>query len=428
MRDTHKYMEAMTAFPRPLDNTTVQANNISMDSANSLCPFCNAVLPALGSAPSAERLPCPRCGEPVPAARWRVETGVREGPPPAAPAPPAGPVPGIHNTMRVVVGVMIVMAIVGLSYALWTVQLRRARDPKGSLDPVKFRRPLELEGLGLLPKDNDIVVGLHIAEWLEDKAVGQPLLEEPQPAELAWFVRQITRTTAMELKEIDHIVLGLSFEAQQLTAVVKTRRPMVGERIAEHQPAKSALYQKSPLYEFELQPFGGALVWWIDPKTAIHTIRLAMPTVEHIKGLAATARPIEDVLAPPLHAAVKERLTKYQFAWAVGRLDRLGAVKDLARFIPAAKLPMNAAKNLRTFAFGLEPVEGVTCTGSFHVQDAKAAASLEKLLDGLTMPDALARKVDVPPAEVKEQWVTWQVRGDAAAMRAWLTSAKESKK
>jgi len=329
--------------------------------------------------------------------------------------------------MRIVVGVMIAMAIVGLSYALWTVNVRRARDPKGGLDPVKFRRPLELEGLGYLPKDSDIVVGLHIAEWLEDEKVGQPLLEEPRPAGLDWVLKQITRTTAMELKEIDHILLALSFDAQQLTAVVKTRRPFVPEKIAAAHP-KGSLHDGLPLYEFELQPAGGALVWWIDAKTAIYTIRLAMPTVANMKGLSKTPRPSGEVLSAQLHAAVKERLTRYQFAWTVGRLDRLGALKDILQFVPAAKTPLEATKDLRTFAFGLEPVEGLTLTGHFQVKDAKASAKLKTFLDGVQIPEALSRKADVPPDDVKEPWVTWQVRGDVTAMRGWLNSGRDAKK
>jgi hypothetical protein len=322
--------------------------------------------------------------------------------------------------MRAIVGVMIVMAVIGLSYALWTVQERRARDPKGTLDPVKFRRPLELEGLGYLPKDGDIVVGVHIAEWLDDAKAGALITNEPRPLGLDWLARQIARTTAMELKEIDHVVLSLSFEKQTLTAVVKTRRPMIGEKIAEHGPAKSSLHEGLPLYEFELQPAGGALVWWLDAKTAVYTMRFAMPTVADMKGLSKMAQAPQDVLAAPLHAAVKDRLTRYQVAWAVGRLDRLGALRDAAAFVPAMKRLAEGSKDVKTFAFGLEPIEGLTLTGHLQTHDAKAATKLKALLDGLPVPESISRKVDVPPADVKEPWVTWQVRGEVTAVRAWL--------
>ena len=55
-------------------------------------------------------------------------------------------------------------------------------------------------------------------------------------------------------------------------------------------------------------------------------------------------------------------------------------------------------------------------------------STIKTLLDGVQIPDAVSRQVDVPPADLKEPWVTWQVRGDGAAMRAWLSPGKEPKK
>jgi hypothetical protein len=37
-------------------------------------------------------------------------------------------------------------------------------------------------------------------------------------------------------------------------------------------------------------------------------------------------------------------------------------------------------------------------------------------------------KVDVPPPEIKEKWVTWQERSDAAAFRTLLNLGQEMKK
>lgn len=391
-----------------------------MQDAPTHCPFCNGVLPSLPAPLSTEKLACPRCGEPVPAARWRIDAGaIREGPPPVT---PARDIPGSGPTALVVLGVMATMAILGLGFMLWTVKDRRARDGKPMLAPVKFRRPLELDGLGHLPRNSQFVVGLQIAEWLEDKKVGSPLLNDPRPAGLDWVLKQITRTTGMELKDLDHVLVAASLDAKlpQLTLVVKTRRPIDLKKVAQAGPVKSTLHQHEPLYEFSLKPAGEALVWCIDDRTALYVIGLDTPKIEHLKGLSLTARPVEEVLSVPLREALKERLAKYQFAWAVGRLDQLGPVKDLLPLVPLGNAELGAMKGVETFAFGLEPTEGLTLTGEFRLRSPQATANLKSFLEGVKIEGTSQKVAATQPHQ--EQWVTWQVRGDVAAMRDWLSS------
>ena len=84
------------------------------------------------------------------------------------------------------------------------------------------------------------------------------------------------------------------------------------------------------------------------------------------------------------------------------------------------------AKDVKTVAFGLEPVEGLTLTGQFQMTNARAAGDLKTLLEAVKIDGAKSQKVEAPPAKEPEQWLTWQVRGDVAAMRAWLS--KDAKK
>ena len=319
---------------------------------------------------------------------------------------------------------MATMAVIGLGYMLWTVKDRRARDPKPMLSAVKFRRPLELDGLVYLPKNSSIVVGLQIAECLEDGKVGKPLLDEPRPAGLDWVLKQITRTLDMELKEIDHVLMAPSpdLRSPQMTLVVKTRRPIDLKRIAQAGPVETKLHQEEPLYYFTLKPGGEALVWCVEERTALYVIGFEANKIEHLQGLSKTARPIDEALAAPVREAMKERLAKYQFAWGAGRLDHLGAFKELLPFVPGMKIDMAALKELKTFAVGLEPIDGLTMTGHFQSSDAKSAAKLKGLLATVQIEGAASQKIEMPPTETKEWWVTWQVRGEAAVMRAWLSS------
>jgi hypothetical protein len=323
---------------------------------------------------------------------------------------------------------MVAMAIIGLSYALWTTKLRRSRDPKGALDPITDRKPLELKGLEYLSKDADVVIGLHLAEWMADKKVGRPLLDAPRPAPLEWIVGQLPRITGMPLDQIDHVVLAGSFEKQQVVMVVKTRRPYALEKIAEvGTPLEPPLYHDRALYEVSFNPPARALLWCVEAKTVVCVIRLGAVEPIHLAGLSETPRPVDELLPAPLQAVLQERATtgERRFFWAVGRLERLGAAKDLLPLVPLGKANLAALKDLKAFALSLEPDDGLTLTGNFELRDAKSAAACKVLLDRIKIEGAISQKAVLPPETEKEQWVSWQVRSDVDKLREWLAPGKK---
>ena len=396
---------------------------MTQSTSAALCPFCNAVLPSLSAPATADRMPCPRCGEPVPASRWQVDTAIASGLPSLAATSPNHPTgPDNRQTALFIVGIMVTMAVIGLSYALWTTSLRRSRDPKLLLDPIAIRRPMDLQGLGYLPKDSQVIIGLHLAEWLGDKEVGKPLLEEPRPVPLDWVVKQLPRLTGMKLEEIDHAVLAGSFDPLRAVLVVRTRRPYALEKIVDSiRPSQSEMHLQHPLFYFSLNPLGNAMLWCVEEKTLICVVPMGEPKLEHLQGLSVEPRKVENVLSAPLYEAMKERLASRQFLWAVGRLDQVGAVeKGMAALLLQGRADLGAIKDLKTFAVGLAPVEGLTLTGHFQLTDATAAAKFKTRLEGVKIEGAKSQKVEMSP-DVNEPWLTWQVRGDVAAMRQWFT-------
>jgi hypothetical protein len=382
-------------------------------------------------------MPCPRCGEAVPAARWPVDgaiqaglpsvksAGIREGAPPGDKATAAKPDHASANrrTALVILGIMCAMGSIGLSYALCTTDIRQARHPwmPKKLEPIAFRRPLDLPGLRYLPKDCKLVAGLHVAEMVGDEKAGKKLLAEPRPAILDWSLKQIARTTGMTPEEIDHVVLGAA-DFSQLVLVVKARGKVSLEKIAEAKPIRSEVYQNKPLYEFSLKPAGEALLWCVDDQTIVSILRLDAPKVEQLQSIAPSGRPIAEVLPAPLHEAVKERLPKHNFAWAAGRIDQLGTMRLLLPML-GGQADFGALNETKTFAVSLAPVDGLTLTGHFNAIDAKAAAKLQARLEDVKLEGATS-KVEATPSEAPEQWVSWQLRSDAATMRSWL-GAKE---
>ena len=154
-------------------------------------------------------------------------------------------------------------------------------------------------------------------------------------------------------------------------------------------------------------------------------IRFDAPKLEHLNGLSATPRKVEEVVSPPLHEAMKERLPKRTFVWSVGRLDRLGLLQTMLPFVPGGNTYLTAVKDVKTFAISVEPVEGLTLAGHFQMTDAKAATKFKTFLDGVKIEGARSQKVELPPVDEKEQWVIWQVRADVVAMREWLNQEKK---
>ncbi|MBI1831575.1 MAG: hypothetical protein HYR84_09020 [Planctomycetes bacterium] len=395
------------------------------ESGAGICPYCNAVLPPLTATATAAKLPCPRCGELVPADRWTLDRAVAHGAPPQEKPVEPTPTPGIRQTAWVVVAIMVTTASIGLGFMLWTVNERRARDPRPLLDPIKYCKPIDLKGLAYLPKDADAVAGIHLAEWLDDKKVGKPLLDEPRPVPLHWLLMQLPRVSGLPIEEIDHVAMSAKLDALQLTLVVKTRRAYSLEKIAESaRRSDTSMHQGKPVYEVSLPPWAEAMVWCVEEKTLVCVIRLDAAKVEHLNGLSATPRPLDEALPGPLLAAIRDRLPRRQLVWAVGRLDKM---KEVPGLVPMGKNNAAIFKEIKVFALGLEPGDDLTLTGDFLTSDAKSAERLKTFLDGVTIPGAKSQKVVAPPPD-KGAWLTWQVRGDVATMRQWLNRGQELKK
>ena len=83
---------------------------------------------------------------------------------------------------------------------------------------------------------------------------------------------------------------------------------------------------------------------------------------------------------------------------------------------------------MQTFAVALEPVEGLTLQGEFRLTNAKSAAAFKTFLEAAQIDGMKSQRVEIVPPAEPEQWVTWQVRGDIAAMRDLLNRGKEVKK
>ena len=393
------------------------------------CPFCNAPLPPLAAPPTADKLPCPRCGEAVAAARWTVDPlahNVRENP--ASPAPyatkaKAEAAPRNRKTALVLIGVMLTMAIVSLSYILWTVDVRRARDPHitKKLEPIGQRRPLELAGLGYLPRNVHFVAGLHVAEMMADKNAGRPLLEEPRPAYADWVFKQITRATGLGVEDLDHVVVAVTLDASpQLVMVVKSLAGYDLGKSPIGTGREKPLYKGQALYEYPRIRSAKLLLWCVDERTLVCVFPPGTADDAHLDALSQEPRPVQDVLPGPIHDVLKERL---HTSIPVGSRPRRSAW--LAQGVPAEE--SGALKEMKTFAVGIEPTEGLTMTGNFFDGRREGGASFKGHLENVKIDGAKSQKAEATDADASDQWVTWQVRRRGHVSRV-LNRGKDKKK
>jgi hypothetical protein len=118
-----------------------------------------------------------------------------------------------------------------------------------------------------------------------------------------------------------------------------------------------------------------------------------------------------------------DRLAKQSRVWAVGDLEPAKDLADLAiqfGFVPKEQARLLAL--VRSFAVGVMPdeKEGLALVADFYTGNPAASQELWKYLEETTVKGATSQKAAAPPVDVKDaeaQWVTWQVRADAAAIR-----------
>src|SRR5262245_48015023 len=239
-----------------------------MSTVTPTCPYCNAQQPQTAGLTLGQRVTCPRCGE-----TYKVTTLPATGlpAPPAVPTTPT-PLPPVAPTwtfskrlvLLVVLGVMVVMAGTGLTYALRTVQERRDHDralPRKSrrpwltdpAAPPDVVAPTDLAGLGYLPPSTGVVAALQVEELLASPA-GKELRSRPLKIGNVDFTLDSVRDwTGVEVDNLDHLVLGVvvrdGTDADLTPAVhlvVRTRKPYQAERVRVALKAARAHDERTP--------------------------------------------------------------------------------------------------------------------------------------------------------------------------------------
>jgi hypothetical protein len=385
------------------------------------CPFCNALVPVPPGAAEGRRVDCPRCGESFALRLGGITTA------PAALAAadfPRRPLRSNSLLAAAVLGVMALMAAVGLIFALHTQKDRRAHDtalPRKSRRPALEDQPLpqqaepdtadRLAALGYLPPRTNVVAAVRLAELLRQPA-GKALLDEPFTVGSAEIrLGETARWAGLALQDIDHLAVGLrADEPLSVLLVVRARQPYDAEKVRAALRAGHRIAGKPggpAVYPFTLAPVNlPAVLACPDERT------LLIGLVE--SSLAQTRQPAgANDLPAEIRAALRERVEPDALAWVAGHVEDWGktaAPSLLERLGPEVR---DGLLRVRTFAAWVRPGEPPAATADLLCADEAAARRLE---------ESLRKAKGEGGAEVGRDgaWVTARRRAGPDDWRRWL--------
>jgi hypothetical protein len=297
---------------------------------------------------------------------------------------------------------MALMALVGLAYALSTVDFRRnfrkpltiqaAKESVGVGAAITFVAPAELPSLGYLPADSNFVGAVHVAEILQDP-VGRKFLVSPRPAPIEFALANVEQWIGLHPEDLDHVVFGTRIEEGgplQLCLVVRTRQPYRPATIASAravQGAKAEEFRGMPLYHLKI-PLDNGLLWCADESTLVVFVRVDGTRREDLSAIPVRPRTGAEGLPSALRKVMEKRLGKGTLVWMAGHLDRPGILEAL---LTAGQTPpdfQQLVTSIQTFTTGLRFQTGVTLLADFHTGDATASRSLTRFLQRHTAPFA----------------------------------------
>jgi hypothetical protein len=334
-------------------------------------------------------------------------------------------------TAAVILGVMLLMAATGLTFALLTQKDRRANDagitnrPNRNPVPVKPDEdarptptpPSQLAALGYLPPDTNVVIGIHLTELRQDPA-GRQILDHPiqvGPYELS--AANLASWTGLPRDDIDHLVLGITTDVPvlpRLNLVVRTRRPYDIDKVRaaiRGVPVRDG--KKKDLYQFELRNLKTPppVLWCVDPRTLVIGL---LPS--HLETVPTTPRSGLEHLPADVREVLTERVDPAAPPfWIVGHVD--DALQRYAKGLFARVKPEDYERlmSIRTFAAWVQMEKQVVTQAVFRCGEPAAARGLEQWFVG---PDPAVN--GAVKAACEDVWLTLQYKTDVESVLHFL--------
>jgi hypothetical protein len=294
----------------------------------------------------------------------------------------------------VVLGLMALMALIGLSYALWTKDFRNRNSQRplivkgkeqlpdaGTWKPVG---PAELRSVGYLPRDTNVIGAVHVAEILQDP-VGRTFLQQPRPAPIHWALARVEEWTGLKPEAVDHLVFGtkIGTDLPQVCLVAQTRRPYSQAELAKAKVlhgSKPTTYRNKALYHIQIRPLGDLLLWCADDRTLVALYRFEATRAEDLNAIPDAPRHGAEGLPAPLRSCLERRLGKGTQIWLAGHLDQPDILEALLTFSQVPSDVQQLFSSIQTFDVGLRFEQGVTLVADFHCTNGRSARGLTAFL------------------------------------------------
>ena len=367
----------------------------------STCPYCNSNLPANLQPAPGRGLVCPRCQEVLP------HTALPTNNPAAAASgefreerdPPSS-----KRVAAYVLCLMCVMAAIGLAFAWGTTSLRRSRDHMADqTDPETIHRvvlaPGALPGLGYIPGDVNVILGVNVAE-----AAGQEdslrflhavrsLSGIPAGPKLEGLLTQLW-------DQLDHVILGVRLEDQLLprfTLVLRSLRTIDKDAVLKALKAEHKEHGKRSIYSFPLEFVGiDGTLWIADEHTLVIT---RAPT--DLDPVPLKLAPGTDRFNSDLQAVFKADLPIGVLFWVAAATRHgdqlLAPLVQLGYVAPSDAAGLSPLQRLGVW-FRIE--KKLAMEANAECRDEQAATKVKAYL----AQHGLASGQAIPALEAKEQW------------------------
>jgi hypothetical protein len=300
--------------------------------------------------------------------------------------------------MQFLKGFLGVAVVFGLACALVAAFLGGTPSPSDESGPapalVRTVAPANLEGLGYLPGDANVVAALHVAELLREPA-GRDFLTQFRLGATDFSLATVEKWTGLKPEEIDHVVVGVKVADRlvpRLTLVVQTTRPLDQEKV------RTAL-RTNRLPEFVRFATNRTLLLALTAKDLDQVPQAPAAGIDHL------SLPLQDLL--------RHRLGREAPVWLVGFAEHWDKTVVGPLFVTSLpRKEREALTGVQAFGLWLQFDQQVTLNGAAECTDDSGAERLNQYLDRWDK-EGLKHVHD-------KTWVSLQAKTSAEALRQAL--------
>jgi hypothetical protein len=332
-----------------------------------------------------------------------------------------------------VLAVMTAMAVLALAFALSTQGFRRGVDsgiaqkprhaPPVQLEPLPGAvHPSQLEALGYLPTETDLILAIHVNDLLASPLAPRLLQEGIRARGLDLSLNHLAQLTGLGLRDIDHLVIGLQLDASlplHVWFIGRTREPydaavllhkLSAQRVAE--VTKRAVYRFQP----KAMPLSLSL-FCPDDRTVIAALDPG-----HLKMVPEKPNQGLDQLRPALVQVIRERCQVAQ-EWLALDVQDWRPVLAWEGVKAYLKDLGDLLAGVRTAAAWVQFDQALTVNAAIHCRDEAAAGQWVRRLQGSAGAEAPAVGLEKTGLKVQQNdtWVSLQLRTDLAGLQRALS-------